>query len=92
MEAIVALIIEYAAIWGPAIVAILGVVGAVIPALLKIKAAIAEFRQSDDLKQIVAELKKQGAENAELRRLYGLTLDELTKIKGYAEAKKKEDK
>ena len=82
MEAIVALIIEYAAIWGPAIVAILGVVGAVIPALLKIKAAIAEFRQSDDLKQIVAEL----------RRLYGLTLDELTKIKGYAEAKKKEDK
>lgn len=92
MEAIVALIIEYAAIWGPAIVAVLGVVGTIIPAILKIREALIEFKKSDELKQIVAELKKQGAENAELRRLYSLTLDELTKIKGYAEAKKKEDK
>lgn len=89
MEAIVALIIEYAAIWGPALVAILGVVGTIIPAILKIRTALAEFKKSDEMKEIITLLKKQGAENAELRRLYNLTLDELTKIKGYADAVKK---
>ena len=87
METIVALIVEYAAIWAPAIVAVLGIVAAVIPALMKIRDALAEFRKSDDLKRVIRLLEKQGAENAELRRLYNLTLEEITKIKGYADSK-----
>ena len=90
MEAIVSLIIEYAAIWGPSLVAILGVVAAIIPALLKIKTALVEFRKSDDLKRVIKLLESEAADNAELKRLYNLTLDEITKIKGYADAKKEE--
>lgn len=90
MEAIVAMIIETAAVWAPSIVAILSIVATIIPAILKIREALIEFKKSDELKQIIVELKKQGAENAELRRLYNLTLDELTKIKGYADIKKGE--
>lgn len=90
MEAIVALIIEYAAIWGPAIVAVLGVVGTIIPAILKIREALIEFKKSDELKEIINLLKTQSAENAELKRCNNLLLEELTKIKGYADIKKGE--
>lgn len=88
METIVALIVEYVAIWAPAIVAVLGIVAAIIPALMKIRDALAEFRKSEDLKKVVQLLEKQGAENAELRRLYLLGLEEMTKIKDYADQNK----
>ena len=74
----------------PAIVAVLGVVGTIIPAILKIREALIEFKKSDELKEIINLLKTQSAENAELKRCNNLLLEELTKIKGYADIKKGE--
>ena len=90
MEEIVNLILEYAAIWAPSLVAILGMVATIIPAILKIRDALVAFKQSDELKEIVAKLNAQSTENAELVRCNKLLLDKLTQIEGYADAKKGE--
>ena len=81
---------EMLILWLPALVAILGTVGTVLGALAKTKAAVAEFKDSTELKSAITEMKRLSAENQELNRNYKLLLDEITKIKGYADAKKKE--
>ena len=92
MEAIVSVIIETAALWAPSIVAVLGIVATIIPAILKIREALIEFKKSDELKEIIKLLKKQSTENAELKEYNKLLLDEITKIKGYSDIKLSEDK
>jgi cell division protein FtsB len=43
------------------------------------------------LKEAAAEMKRLTAENQELNRNYKLLLDEITRVKGYSDAKKKEE-
>lgn len=84
MEAFIASIIP---IWGPAIAAVLSVVVSVCVALSKISAALTEFKQSAEMKELIAALKTQTAQNEELQRVNKLLVDEITKIKGYADSK-----
>ena len=91
MEAIIALIIQYAAIWGPALVAVLGTITTVILAINKCRDAINEWKTDDTMRDIRNSLAKVSKENQELVRCNKLLLDEITKIQGYADAKKRED-
>lgn len=91
MIEIVNIIISYAAIWAPSLVAILGVITTVMLALNKTKAAINEFKKEDILKDLAAQVQKQAKENEELVRVNKLLLDKITHIKGYADSKSNEE-
>lgn len=90
MEAILAIIIEYAAMWAPALVAVLGIVATVIGAISKCRDAIIELRNDTTISSMGAKLDALARENAELVRCNKLLLDQITKIQGYADAKSKE--
>ena len=83
------ILIQYVSIWLPSLVAILGVVASVLVAIGKTKVAINEFKKSDELAELTAEVKRLASENKELRHTENLLLDELTKIKNYVETKRK---
>ena len=95
MEAIIAIIIEYAAIWGPSLVAVFGVIATVISSINKTRAAIQEFKDdrtvaemNEKMRVMEQRLSERMREEEELIRCNKLLLDELTKIKGYADHKK----
>lgn len=95
MEAIIAIIIEYAAIWGPSLVAVFGVIATVISSINKTRAAIQEFKDdrtvaemNENMRVMEQRLSERMREEEELIRCNKLLLDELTKIKGYADHKK----
>lgn len=90
MEAVIALIIQYAAMWAPALVAVLGTITTVILAINKCRDAINEWKSDDTMRDIKANLAKVSQENEELVRCNKLLLDEITKIKDYADHKKRE--
>ncbi len=89
MEELIRIIVEYVAIWAPSLVAILSVISTSIPALIKTKEALVKLKNDETIKNLSETCEKQAKENAELRKSVDLMLDELTKIKGYAEEKKK---
>jgi hypothetical protein len=91
MTEIIQIIIEYASIWAPSLVAILGVVTTILVALGKTKDAFAKLNKDETLKEINTKLTQVANENEELVRCNKLLLDEITKIKGYADTKKKEN-
>ena len=91
MEEILRIIVEYVSIWAPSLVAILGVVTTILVALGKTKDAFAKLNKDETLKEINTKLTQVASENEELVRCNKLLLDELTKIKGYADIKKKEN-
>ena len=79
------IILTYVSMWAPALVAILGIVASVIFAVAKVKTAITDLRKTDDIANLTKELQGLAAENKELRHRENLLLDEITKIKNYAE-------
>ena len=79
------LILTYVSMWAPAVAAILGIVASVIFAVGKVKHAINELRKTDDIANLTKELQTLAAENKELRHRENLLLDEITKIKNYAD-------
>lgn len=83
-------ILSYASIWAPSIVAMLGVVVTILTALGRTKEAFDNLKKDETLKEVKDELKKVASENEELIRCNKLLLDQITKIKDYSEAKKKE--
>lgn len=92
MNEIIELLVEYAAIWGPSLVAIAGIIVSVITALSKIAAALAEtksavaaLKEDATIKELTSELKKQARKNERLQETYTLLLDKITKIKGYTD-------
>lgn len=91
MELITTLLMTYLPMYAPAIVAILAIVAAVIPYLVKAHEALKAFKESQELRDIIKQLKEQSAENKELARCNKLLLDKITKIQGYADAKKNEE-
>lgn len=90
ITAIIALLVEYAAIWGPSIVAVLGIIISVVTSLTKVKTAIEEFKQDKTIDNLRAEMTTIKSELRTTNRQNALLLDELLKIKGYSAAKKKE--
>lgn len=79
------LILTYVSMWAPALVAILGIVASVIFAVAKVKVAINDLRKTEDIANLTKELQNLAAENKELRHRENLILDEITKIKNYAD-------
>lgn len=87
---VISTLIEMLIIWLPALVSILGIVGTVVSSFAKTKKAIAELKDSTELREATAEMKRLASENQELIRNQKLLLDQITKIKGYSDAKKEE--
>lgn len=87
---ILEVIIEYASIWVPSLVAILGTITTVLTALNKTKEAFDKLNKDETLKQINAKLVSVVSENEELVRCNKLLLDKITEIKNYADNKKGE--
>lgn len=85
------LIIEYVSIWAPSLVAILGVVATILTAISKTKDFINTIKADIDFKSLKEDLNRLSKENEELVRCNKLLLDQITKIKDYADNKKKED-
>ena len=99
MTEIIELLIEYAAIWGPSLVAIAGIIVSVITALSKIagalaetKSAVAALKEDATIKELTNELKKQASKNERLQETYNLLLDKITHIKGYTDIVLPKDK
>lgn len=88
MEMFLLTIVEYASIWAPALVAILGTVVMVIQAVHKVKLAIEEFKADKTLADVNDKLTVLTAENEELIRCNKLLLEQITNIKEYADLKK----
>lgn len=87
---ILEVIIEYASIWVPSLVAILGTITTVLTALNKTREAFDKLNKDETLKQINAKLVSVVSENEELVRCNKLLLDKITEIKNYADNKKGE--
>lgn len=87
---VISTLIEMLIIWLPSLTAILGIVATIITSLGKTKKAIAELKDSTELRDATKEMKRLAAENQELIHNQKLLLDQITKIKGYADAKKEE--
>ena len=88
---VITTLIEMIIIWLPSLTAILGIVATIFSSLGKTKKAIAELKDSTELREATAEMKRLSQDNKELIRNQKLLLDQITKIKGYSDAKKKEE-
>lgn len=92
MEEILKIILEYASIWGPSIVAIFSIVATIIGAYARVRKAIAETRlATEELKsnKTIIEMNNRfnimAKQNEELVRTNKLLLEKITKIKEYAD-------
>ena len=92
MQNIVDIIVSYATIWAPAVVAVGGILITVVKAIGTVKAHIDNMKEDTDFKDLKNEVGVVISENKELVRCNKLLLDELTKVHGFAEAKAKENK
>lgn len=90
MQEIVDIIISYTAIWGPAILAIAGIIITVLKCMTEIRRHVEDLKNDTDLKDVKDNTAEIMVENKELIRCNKLLLDQLTKIQGYADAKDKE--
>ena len=91
MEAIFELIIEYMAIWVPSLTAIATTIGAILTCLKHFNKATEKWKNDKTIKDMKTQFIQMASQNAELVRTNKLLLDEITKIRGYADAKKKEE-
>lgn len=87
-------IVAYCAIITPALAAILGVIALIVKAISNIRSAITKFKEevaaikdSEGFKENNKQLAQLLADNAEIKRLNRLLLDQLTKIRDYADNK-----
>lgn len=92
MEVIIATILEYAAIWGPALVAMLGTVAAVLTSIAKCKEAAEKLKTDPTITNLGKKFEAMAQQNEELMRCNKLLIDEITRIEGYADSKKHEVK
>ena len=89
MEEILAIIIQYVSIWAPSLVAILGVVTSIITAIAKVNNVIKDVSNSRDT--LANEVHQLISKNEELARTNKLLLDQITRVKDYADNIKKGD-
>lgn len=79
------IIVQYISIWAPALTAILGVVITVLCGAAKTKAAIQEFKQDNYVKDLTSKVEEVAAQNEDVIHCNKLLLEQITKIKGYAD-------
>lgn len=90
MEEFLRIIMEYVSIWAPSLVSMLGIVITVLTALGKSKEAFDNLKADKTLDDLNNKLTKVISENEELIRCNKLLLDNITRIKNYADHKKEE--
>lgn len=90
LTALFEIVVQYASIWGPSVVAVFGILISVVSSLTKVKTAIEEFKQDKTIDNLRNEINTIGSELRETNRQNALLLDELSKIQGYSAIKKKE--
>ena len=84
------MIIEYIVIWVPSLTAIATTIGAILTCLKRFNKATEKWKNDETIKELRAQFLQMAAQNEELVRTNKLLLDEITKIKNYADEKKKE--
>lgn len=87
MKEIIEIVLQYAAIWAPSLVAILGIVYSVLVAVNKTKAQWDKLKGDTDFKDVKEQLIKQSKENEELIKCNKALVDNITKIKDYVDHK-----
>ena len=87
MTEIITIILEYVAIWAPSLVSVAGIVTTVLLAIRKTKNAAEALKNDVELANLAKEIKRLANENQELVRCNKLLLDNITKIKDYADQK-----
>jgi hypothetical protein len=83
------ILMTYVAIWAPSLVAVLGTVAAVVLAINKATAAIRDIKLDKTFVELNNKLSTMAKENEELVKCNKLLLDQITKIKDYADQKEK---
>ena len=90
------IVLEYASIWAPSLIAIIGIATTVVGAYAKLRLAIVETKKASEelksnetIKELKSEFKALAIKNEELTETNKLLLDQITKIKGYADLKKR---
>lgn len=81
------IIMEYIAIWAPAITAVLATVASALLAFGKVKKAVNDLKQEETINQLKIKLTEQVKENKEIREQLDIVIDQLTKIENYRENK-----
>ena len=84
MEAIVSIIVAQASLWGPAVAAIFGIILTVAKAI----GALRQIKEDSSMKDLRNEMHELVQENQEITRCNKLLLDEITRIKDYADHRK----
>lgn len=92
MEVIIGYIVEYAAIWAPALTAVAGTVAIFIKAFKKIKEAVHEVKDEQTFKELQSEIATQNNLIREQSKVIELLLDKVAKIEGYKKEKWNEGK
>lgn len=90
MNEFLTVLVEHLAIWAPSLVAILGVVATILPVFIKCREYLRSLREDKTLLDVNKQLKQVVSENKELIRCNKLLIDELTRIKGYADTLKED--
>lgn len=90
MENLVSIIINYASIWAPSLTAIAGVITMACTAMSKVsesiensKKAIEELKNSEEIKKLKDELRRQTNVNNELKEQLDLLIDHIEKVDNY---------
>ena len=83
------ILMTYVAIWAPSLVAVLGIVASVVLAVNKATAAIRDIKLDKTFIELNNKLTTMAQENRELVKCNKLLLDQITKIKDYADQKEK---
>ncbi len=92
MQEIINLIVNYATAWGPAVIAVAGIVITTVKCVATVKSEVDKLKEDTDLRDVKQTTAEIAAENQELIRCNKLLLDEITRVNGYADAKSKETK
>ena len=82
------IITEYLAIWAPSLVSIVGIIVAIIPTVQKIADHLKALKEDKTLVELSNKLERLASDNKELVRCNKLLIDQITKIKDYADHKK----
>ena len=86
MTLIIEAIVAYAAIIGPAITAIFGLVFLFTKGISRVKGAAAEISSHEDIKRLVAENHALRAELRKTNQSVRLLTDKIARIEGYTDA------
>ena len=86
------LILSYAAMWAPSLIAMLGIAATVITAIAKVKSAIDDLKSKDAVSAVIQseenlqkEISVLVAQNKELAKANKCLVDRITKIQDYVD-------